>query len=108
MIDDDVEKHLFLHNKEIKDFLTHKQPYRQWLENNLTYLSELPLEAAEQNNAAPDATELFARQQLFGYTHEDVELILRPILTDNKEPTWSMGDDAPLAALSTVARSFSD
>ncbi len=108
MIAVDVEQHLFLRNQEIKDALAHKQPYRQWLENNLTYLSELPLEAAEQNNAAPDAAELFALQQLFGYTHEDVEMILRPILTDNKEPTWSMGDDAPLAALSTVARSFSD
>lgn len=107
MIAVDVEQHLFLRNQEIKDVLAHRQPYRQWLENNLTYLSELSLET-EQSNTAPDAAELFAQQQLFGYTHEDVEMILRPILTDNKEPTWSMGDDAPLAALSTVSRAFSD
>jgi glutamate synthase domain-containing protein 2/glutamate synthase domain-containing protein 1/glutamate synthase domain-containing protein 3 len=108
MIAVDVEQHRFMRNQEIKNVLAHKQPYRQWLENNLTYLSELTIEGTEQNAAAPDAATLFTQQQLFGYTHEDVEMVLRPILTDNKEPTWSMGDDAPMAALSTVPRAFSD
>jgi glutamate synthase domain-containing protein 2/glutamate synthase domain-containing protein 1/glutamate synthase domain-containing protein 3 len=65
-------------------------------------------ENAPAHEEIPDAGELFARQQLFGYTHEDVEMILRPMLTENKEPTWSMGDDAPLAVLSVQPRSFSD
>ena len=48
-----------------------------------------------------DTDKLFERQQLFGYTHEDVEMVLRPMLQDAKEPTWSMGDDTlTLAALS--------
>jgi hypothetical protein len=55
-----------------------------------------------------EAGTLFARQQLFGYTHEDVEMVLRPMLTEKKEPTWSMGDDTPLAVLSSQQRSFSD
>ncbi len=106
MIAVDVEEHIFLHNQEIKSHLAQQQPYRQWLEEQLTFLSELP--AVEQAVPDIDAATLFARQQLFGYTHEDVEMVLRPILTDNKEPTWSMGDDAPLAALSVMPRAFSD
>ncbi len=108
MIAVDVERHLFLRDEEIKSQLAQRQPYRQWLEEHLTYLSELPTPEVEEVAPAHDAAALFARQQLFGYTHEDVEMVLRPILTDNKEPTWSMGDDAPLAALSTMPRAFSD
>ena len=57
---------------------------------------------------AIDAHTLFDRQRLFGYTHEDVELILRPMLTEKKEPVWSMGDDTPVAAISQQVRSFAD
>ncbi len=60
------------------------------------------------SNTTLDTLDLFSRQQLFGYTHEDVELVLRSMLTENKEPVWSMGDDTPLAALSVQSRSFSD
>jgi len=55
----------------------------------------------------PDAA-LFDQQHLFGYTHEDIEFVLRPMLKDQKEPLWSMGDDAPLAALSCQSRSLAD
>ncbi len=88
-----------------------------WLTNNpidsglkiiLPTCRNLPLRERNRTLVFLMQVTLFARQQLFGYTHEDVEMVLRPILTDNKEPTWSMGDDAPLAALSTVPRSFSD
>ena len=108
MIAVDVERHVFMRNQEIKAHLAQQQPYRQWLGDHLTYLSELPVKATEQVDIAQEAPALFARQQLFGYTHEDVEMVLRPIVTDNKEPTWSMGDDAPLAVLSTMPRAFSD
>jgi glutamate synthase domain-containing protein 2/glutamate synthase domain-containing protein 1/glutamate synthase domain-containing protein 3 len=115
----DLENQLLLRNTDIKLALAQKQPYQQWIENSLLRLtdltqrgdmsdhqdSSLPVAAVEQEL---DAEGLFERQQLFGYTHEDVEMVLRPILQENKEPTWSMGDDAPLAVLSGQKRSFSD
>jgi glutamate synthase (NADPH/NADH) large chain/glutamate synthase (ferredoxin) len=106
MIAVDLEQHVFLRDQEIKEALAQSQPYQQWLEQNLTRTEAFSL--PETEIAQSDAHALFARQQLFGYTHEDVEMVLRPMLADNKEPVWSMGDDAPLAAFSNVARSFSD
>ena len=106
MIAVDVEQHLVLHNAQIKETLAQKQPYQEWVVSQrlqpLSHDTSLPAEDVLRDEA------LFARQQLFGYTHEDVEMVLRPMLLDNKEPVWSMGDDAPLAVLSGQVRSFYD
>ncbi len=107
MIAVDLAQNVFLRDQEIKEALAQQQPYQQWLDQHMIHAAALA-----QNNEIEseqlDANALFARQQLFGYTHEDVEMVLRPMLADNKEPVWSMGDDAPLAAFSHVSRSFSD
>ncbi len=108
MIAVDVEHGLLLRNAEIKEALAQRQPYRQWLNEQLIHLTTLSEQAAFQEDEGLDTAALFARQQLFGYTHEDIEMVLRPILTESKEPVWSMGDDAPLAALSCQSRFFSD
>ncbi len=107
MIAVDVERGVILRNQEIKSALAARQPYQAWVEQQMTYLSRLA-ENVEPTHQLLPTEALFARQQLFGYTHEDVEMVLRPILAEHKEPTWSMGDDAPLAALSQQGRSFSD
>jgi Glutamate synthase domain 2 len=108
----DLDQHVFLHDREIKDALAGSQPYSQWLAEYRLQLDREEGEEAPASATIAAATAeggaLFARQQLFGYTHEDVEMILRPMLADNKEPNWSMGDDAPLAALSTRNRPFAD
>ena len=106
MIAVDVERHVVLHNAQIKTTLAHKQPYQEWVATQR--LAPLPHDTALPQESILDGDVLFARQQLFGYTHEDVEMVLRPMLTENKEPVWSMGDDAPLAALSGHVRSFYD
>jgi len=106
MIAVDLEQKVVLRDQEIKETLAQSQPYQQWLEQHLLRSASLPSGESEIDQL--DASSLFARQQLFGYTHEDVEMVLRPILAESKEPTWSMGDDAPLAAFSTISRSFSD
>ncbi len=108
MIAVDLERGVVLRDYEIKAGLAQHQPYQQWLESHMTRLSELTVIADEQLAQTSASHDLFSRQQLFGYTHEDVEMVLRPMLTDSKEPTWSMGDDAPLAAFSMQSRSFSD
>jgi glutamate synthase domain-containing protein 2/glutamate synthase domain-containing protein 1/glutamate synthase domain-containing protein 3 len=51
--------------------------------------------------------ETLAAQRAFGYTAEDIRLIVQPMAAESKEPTWSMGDDAPLAVLSDRIRPLS-
>ncbi|QBD79048.1 glutamate synthase large subunit [Ktedonosporobacter rubrisoli] len=107
MIAVDVERRALLRDGDIKAALAQRQPYGQWLAEHLRHFADLEQEAVE-SEAIVENEVLFARQQLFGYTHEDVEMVLRPILQENKEPVWSMGDDTPLAVLSSRERSFSD
>src|SRR2546425_8263084 len=107
MIAVDLKYGVLLRNSEIKAALSQYQPYQQWLDTNLVRLADLPQQSALSTTALDNDT-LFRRQQLFGYTHEDIELVLHPMLTENKEPVWSMGNDTPLAALSYQTRSFSD
>jgi glutamate synthase domain-containing protein 2/glutamate synthase domain-containing protein 1/glutamate synthase domain-containing protein 3 len=104
----DLQRGVLLRNQTIKQKLAVKQPYQQWLDAHLLRLSDLTETSSSCTPEALSSDELFQQQQLFGYTHEDVEFVLRPILADSKEPTWSMGDDTPLAALSTRSRSFAD
>jgi glutamate synthase (NADPH/NADH) large chain len=61
-------------------------------------LAALPLEAA------PDAERLLHAQRGFGYTREDVKMILQPMATEGKDAVWSMGDDTPLAFLARAPR----
>src|SRR5229473_1205854 len=109
MIAVDLKYGVVLRNHEIKSALAHRQPYKQWLATHLVRLQELPSPIASPlSDTHMDAETLFQRQQLYGYTHEDIEFILRPMLTENKEPVWSMGDDTPPAAFSRQSRAFSD
>jgi glutamate synthase domain-containing protein 2/glutamate synthase domain-containing protein 1/glutamate synthase domain-containing protein 3 len=108
MIAVDMQHGVLLRNTEIKELLAQRQRYQEWLDTSLVRLAELPQLRELSGETALDADALFNQQQLFGYTHEDVELVLRPILQENKEPVWSMGDDTPLAVLSRQSRSLSD
>jgi len=108
MIAVDLEHGVLLRNAEIQRALSQSQPYQEWLDANLVRLADISQHPAPPINDIVDAETLFYRQQLFGYTHEDIELVLRPMLSENKEPIWSMGDDTPLAVLSGHSRSLSD
>ncbi|GER86994.1 glutamate synthase [Dictyobacter vulcani] len=108
MIAVDLERQLFLRDNDIKEALAQRQPYQEWLESQRLSLSDLPAASVEEPAEQILPGDVFTHQQIFGYTHEDVEMVLRSILSENKEPTWSMGDDAPLAVLSHQQRSFSD
>ncbi|MET0405171.1 MAG: glutamate synthase large subunit, partial [Cystobacter sp.] len=89
-----------LEDEEVKRDITTRWPYRRWLERNVTTLEDLPTEPAP---ARPDNEELWRQQRAFGYTDEDVRLLLKPMAEDGKEPTGSMGTDTPLAVLSDQA-----
>ncbi|MDB4955339.1 MAG: hypothetical protein JWO36_2908 [Myxococcales bacterium] len=85
---------------ELKREVAGRFPYRKWLDKNVFEMAELddakPL-------AAISGDLLLQQQRAFGYTDEDVELILDPMAKTGKEPTGSMGTDTPLAVLSTQA-----
>ena len=108
MIAVDLEHGVLLRNAEIKAALAQQRPYQEWLDTNLVRMTDIHQQPEHFTNGSLDADILFYRQQLFGYTHEDIELILRSMLSENKEPIWSMGDDTPMAALSDQSRSLSD
>jgi len=83
---------------EIKSYYARRRPYRQWLLENLTKLEDLPV-----RNAVPGADgeiDRHTRQQLFGYTLEDLRILLAPMAATAIEAQGSMGNDTPIAALS--------
>jgi glutamate synthase (NADPH/NADH) large chain len=98
MVGVDLAEGRLYHDAELKDLLASTHPYGEWVKN-VTPLAALKLAAPP---AAPefDPEELRRREVAFGWSHEDLELILRPMAEDGKEATGSMGDDSPLAVLS--------
>src|SRR5690606_125301 len=83
-------------DEELKEGFARRAPYRAWLvEHRLALPTGL-----KDEEAAREATPLFERQQIFGYSREDLEILLVPMAADGKEPVGSMGNDAALAVLS--------
>ncbi|GIV78466.1 MAG: glutamate synthase [Litorilinea sp.] len=120
-----------LNDDEITRIFATRRPYGSWVEENLLPLDRVVAQRAEQgyaagqadvlshpvdgsNGAAPatngaDAgarhrAPLSNRQASFGYTSEEMVVVLRPMVTEGKEPVGSMGDDTPVAAFSQLPR----
>jgi len=101
----DLERGAILYDAAITDYLSARRPYRAWAARHIFPVEPAPsAHARHLAGASPDAHELLTQQTLFGYSHEDVELILRPMVADGQEAVWSMGDDTPLAVLSRQSR----
>ncbi len=83
---------------DIKEHLAAKQPYASWI-GNITHLDDLQCGGDGAMALGGDA-ELRWRQHAAGFSFEDLELILRPMVEEAKEAVGSMGDDTPLAVLS--------
>ncbi len=84
-------------DEEIKADLAARQPYRQWIRENQKTLADLPPVAPVNGQLDQPLQTL---QRAFGYTLEDLRIILGPMAADGLEPIGSMGNDAPLAVLS--------
>lgn len=98
----DTAARRFYRDEEIKRRLARRRPYRQWL---MHHLIEIDRDVLSMESDTPSSSRrLKTLQRAFGYTHEDVELILSQIVTEGKEPIGSMGDDTPLPALSQKPR----
>ncbi|KAH6661667.1 glutamate synthase [Verticillium dahliae] len=95
-------------DKELKEAVSSRHDFRSWLDNNLLTMSKVQekLETSFDLAAKPDDTLLQQDPLLlaFGFTHEQVSLLLAPMASDEKEALGSMGNDAPLACLSQAPR----
>ena len=93
----DTERRELLHDEDVKRPLFVRQPYGEWLEEGEIHLNAMP-EAPVYGR--PESASLFERQLAFGYTMEDLRVLLSPMAQNGKEPDGSMGTDTPLAVLS--------
>src|SRR4029077_12245456 len=85
-----------IRDPETKRVLAARRPYRQWLDQQKLFLAD----QRPQRGEGREADELHRLQCAFGYTQEDLRLLVGPMARDGAEPVGSMGDDTPLAALS--------
>jgi glutamate synthase (NADPH/NADH) large chain len=83
---------------EIKDSICGQQPYRQWIAGNRVPLADLPEPKNWKQNFSKAS--LLERQRIFGYTDEELRVIVEPMAKLGEEPVSSMGSDVPLAILS--------
>src|SRR5580658_6451329 len=93
----DLENKRYVPDEEIKHMLASRQPYGEWLEKNQITLDALP---DPPRVYGTDSKTLLQRQRAFGYTEEDLRILMAPMAEKGEEPVGSMGVDTPLACLS--------
>jgi glutamate synthase (NADPH/NADH) large chain len=99
----DLDEGRLIPDEELKTTLARSHPYKEWLKRTQIVLEELP----ESGATAPISNlALLDRQQSFGYTQEDLKLLMTPMGTTGEEAVGSMGNDTPISALSDKAKSL--
>ena len=101
----DTSQGRIVSDEEIKRGLADAHPYGEWLAAHAVHINDLP---PAPHLPDPSHETVFRRQQVFGYTHEDLRLLLAPMATRAEEPVGSMGTDTPLAVLSNRPRLLYD
>ena len=99
----DTEKGRLVSDDEIKHQVATQRPYRAWVEENKIELAQLPEAKVLYALGEPEIARL---QQVFGYTEEDLKMVLGPMAVSGEEPVGSMGVDIPLAVLSARPQSL--
>ncbi|GIG28874.1 glutamate synthase large subunit [Cellulomonas marina] len=89
---------------EVKGQLAAQKPYAQWVQENSVFLEQLP----EREHVAHSAASVRRRQRAFGYTEEELKVILGPMGATGAEPLGAMGSDTPVAVLSSRPRLLFD
>src|SRR5947209_11444783 len=93
----DLQQGRIVPDEEIKHQLASQQPYGEWLKRNQVSLEMLPEPPRVQES---DKQTIVARQRCFGYTDEDLRMLITPMAANGEEAIGSMGTDTPLACLS--------
>jgi glutamate synthase domain-containing protein 2/glutamate synthase domain-containing protein 1/glutamate synthase domain-containing protein 3 len=92
----DTRQGRIIEDAELKHSIATAKPYREWLSKNIVRLSDLPGHPVPE----PSHATVLLRQQVFGYTHEDLRILMAPMAHKGEEAVGSMGTDTPLAVLS--------
>ena len=100
----DIAEGRIIEDDEIKESLSTSAPYSDWLHAGLVRLSDLP---AREHIVYPHSS-VVRRQRAFGYTEEELRIIITPMAKNGAEPLGSMGTDTPIAALSEKPRLLFD
>jgi glutamate synthase (NADPH) large chain len=100
----DTAGHRIIEDDEIKERLAAEHPYAEWLQAGLIDIAELP----EREHVVHTHASVTRRQQTFGYTEEELRVLLTPMAKAGAEPIGSMGTDTPIAALSDRPRLIFD
>lgn len=100
----DTDEHRIVEDEEIKAELAAQHPYDEWLHAGLIHLDDVP---AREHIVHTHAS-VTRRQQVFGYTEEELRILLTPMANTGMEPLGSMGTDSPIAALSEKPRLLFD
>jgi glutamate synthase domain-containing protein 2/glutamate synthase domain-containing protein 3 len=100
----DTAKQRIVDDDEIKQELAAEHPYREWLNKHLVDIDDLPAARAVE----PDHATVLKRQLAFGYTQEDLRVLIGPMAAAGEEPVGSMGTDTALAVLSERPRVLFD
>ena len=98
----DLDQGRIVDDEELKTTLSTAKPYREWIDRCRISVEQLP----EPAPATPSSVPLLDRQQVFGYTQEDLKVILAPMAQNGEEAIGSMGNDAALPILSSRPKVF--
>ncbi len=97
----DMEQGRIIDDAELKTGLAASHPYQEWLDKTQIHLKNLP---ADVSGNPGDPVTLLDRQQAFGYTQEDLKMLMTPMAVSGQEAIGSMGSDTPVAVLSNHAK----
>ena len=102
----DTNEGRIIEDSELKDKYAKQHPYRHWLNKGIVKLENLP--ATKSVLPQPNQITLTEKQIIFGYTDEDLKVLMQPMAENGVEATGSMGTDSALAILSNRPRSLFD
>ncbi|MEW1961716.1 glutamate synthase large subunit [Microbacterium sp. NPDC077644] len=100
----DTAEHRIVEDDEIKSELANLHPWQEWLDDGAVRLADLP----EREHIVHPPASITRRQRTFGYTEEEVRLLLTPMGQTGTEPLGAMGSDTPIAVLSERPRLLFD
>lgn len=100
----DTDKGRIVADVEVMAQLASQRPYAQWVEQNAVHLSQLP----DREHVAHSSASVRRRQRAFGYTEEELKILLAPMASAGAEPLGAMGSDTPVAVLSKRPRLLFD
>jgi glutamate synthase domain-containing protein 2/glutamate synthase domain-containing protein 1/glutamate synthase domain-containing protein 3 len=92
----DLEEGKIVEDEDVKRRVARRQPYGEWYERSVVHIDDLP----DRDPRTPRIEPLRSKQLAFGYSQEDLRMIIAPMATKAEEPTASMGNDAALAVMS--------